>query len=630
MRDVTVAMSPTLVSFRGGVRPAAGRYVAETPGHLSSPARFLAHYIRRRGLSFSALLLLVVGAASCAIAVQYGMKLLVDAMADGDRGDDVVLGPLVFFVTLVAFENVLWRLAGWLNARTVVRTGADIRLDLFDYLAGHPMRYFSDHFAGALGGRITATAGAFGAVANTSVWNILPPCIDFLGALLLFLTVDWRMAAALAVFVMIVAGGLGILGVRGRPLHRAYAEQAGMVGGEVVDTVANIAAVKAFAARKREHARLERKLGDETGAQLRSWLYLEKTRVFHDVAFWAMTGSMLTWAVYLWTVGRVSPGEVVLVSTLTFRVLHGSRDLALALIGTTQHFATMGEMLRVVGKPHGVADRPQAKLFVPRGGAIEFEGVWYAYPDRRRVFRDFSLTIPAGQKVGIVGPSGAGKSTLAALVQRVDDVERGRVLVDGQDVAEVQQDSLRAAVAIVPQDISLFHRSLLENIRYGRPDATDEEVFAAARAAYCDGFIRSLPRGYDTIVGERGAKLSGGQRQRVGLARAILKDAPILILDEATSALDTESELLIQRAVAEMTRGRTVLAVAHRLSTLAGFDRIVVLVDGRVVEDGSPAQLRRSGGVFDALWRRQADSLSHDDAPDQGEREPERVTLLSA
>jgi ATP-binding cassette subfamily B protein len=274
-----------------------------------------------------------------------------------------------------------------------------------------------------------------------------------------------------------------------------------------------------------------------------------------------------------------------------------------------------------------VADRPNARPFVPKGGAIEFENVWYAYPDRRRVFRDFSLCIPAGQKIGIVGPSGAGKSTLAALVQRVDDVERGRVLIDGQDVVEVQQDSLRAAVAIVPQEISLFHRSLLENIRYGRPDATDEEVFAAARAAYCDGFIRSLPHGYDTVVGERGAKLSGGQRQRVGLARAILKDAPILILDEATSSLDTESEMLIQRAVAEMTRGRTVLAVAHRLSTLAGFDRIVVLVDGRVVEDGSPGQLRRNGGVFDALWRRQADSLSHEGEPD---REPRVAALLSA
>jgi ATP-binding cassette subfamily B protein len=209
-----------------------------------------------------------------------------------------------------------------------------------------------------------------------------------------------------------------------------------------------------------------------------------------------------------------------------------------------------------------------------------------------------------------VGPSGAGKSTLASLVQRLDDVQAGRILIDGQPVADVTQDSLRAAIAVVPQEISLFHRSILENIRYGRPDAGDEKVFAAARAAYCDGFIRALPQGYATTVGDRGVKLSGGQRQRLGLARAILKDAPILILDEATSALDSESEVAIQHALARLMRGRTVLAIAHRLSTLAALDRIVVLVDGRVVEDGHPAELRRRGGVFEGLWRMQADSLA--------------------
>ena len=188
----------------------------------------------------------------------------------------------------------------------------------------------------------------------------------------------------------------------------------------------------------------------------------------------------------------------------------------------------------------------------------------------------------------------------------------GTVLVDGQPVTAVTQDSLRAAIAVVPQEISLFHRSVLENIRYSRPDATDEEVFAAARAAYCDGFIRELPRGYDTLVGERGTKLSGGQRQRLGLARAILKDAPILLLDEATSALDSESEILVQRALARLMQGRTVLAIAHRLSTLSAMDRIVVLDQGRIVEDGTPADLRRRGGLFEALWRMQADSFTLD------------------
>jgi len=212
----------------------------------------------------------------------------------------------------------------------------------------------------------------------------------------------------------------------------------------------------------------------------------------------------------------------------------------------------------------------------------------------------------------VVGPSGAGKSTLIGLLQRLDDVQAGSILVDGQNIADVQQDSLRQAIAVVPQEIALLHRSILENIRYGRAEATLEEVHEAARAACCDDFISSLPDGYDTIVGERGAKLSGGQRQRIGIARAFLKDAPIILLDEATSALDTESEMAIQAALVRIMRARTVIAVAHRLSTLTSFDRILVIDQGRVVEDGTAADLRRQGGLFERMWRLQAEGLPVD------------------
>jgi ATP-binding cassette, subfamily B, bacterial len=586
------------------------------PSSLRGPLAFVAHYVRLRAWHFAGLFGLVLGAAACAVAVQYGMKLLVDAMALGRGGHRAVWGPLLLFVGLIGAENILWRLGGWLGCRTVVASGVDIRLDLFRYLTGHPMRYFADHLSGALGGRVTATAGAFGALAGTMIWNVLPPCVDFLGALIIFMTVDWRMAVALCLFVALVAGGLGLLGARGRPLHQAYAERANRVSGELVDAVSNIWAVKAFSARKAELARLAGEFTDEARAQRRSWLFLEKTRALHDVALWLMAGSMLAWAVNLWTRGVITPGEVVVVSALTFRILHGSRDLALALIGTTQHFGVIAETIRVIATPHEVADRPEATEFRSFGGSVEFRKVSFAYPDGRRVFDGLSLLIPAGQKVGIVGPSGAGKSTLVSLVQRLDDAQRGQVLIDGQDVSAVTQDSLRARIGVVPQEISLFHRSIMDNIRYGRPGASDEEVFAAARAARCHDFISSLPQGYATLVGERGVKLSGGQRQRVGLARAILRNAPIIILDEATSALDTESELEVQHALEALVRGRTVLAVAHRLSTLVDFDRIVVIVDGRVVEDGSPSDLRHGGGVFETLWRMQAEGLSDEGIPD--------------
>jgi ATP-binding cassette subfamily B protein len=342
-------------------------------------------------------------------------------------------------------------------------------------------------------------------------------------------------------------------------------------------------------------------------------MHMEKTRVLHDVSLTLMAGSMLTWAVYKWINGQGTPGDVVMVSALTFRILHGSRDLTLALASLTQQFGIIAETLRVIAQPHGVADIPNARPLIQVKGTIEFENISFAYPDGRRVFQDFSLQIPAGQTVGIVGPSGAGKSTLINLMQRFADADQGCVLIDGQDIARMKQDSLRDAIAVVPQEISLFHRTVLENIRYGRPEASEEEVIAAARAACCDEFIRELPHGYGTMVGERGTNLSGGQRQRIAIARAILKDAPIIILDEATSALDTESELEIRRAFSELVRGRTVLAVAHRLSTVSSFDRIVVLINGRVIEDGHPAELRRRGGVFDRMWRMQAEGLDLDD-----------------
>jgi ATP-binding cassette subfamily B protein len=591
------------------------RSLCNLPRFLRGPGHFLLHYVRRRPWHFAGFLLLVIGAAGCALGVQIGMKNLVDAMADPDRTRRAVWGPLALFIVLVGLESALWRLGGWLGCRTVVGTGVDVRLDLFRHLSGHSMRYFNDHLAGALGNRIAETAGAAGSVLSVFVWTMLPPCVDFLGAMLILGTVHRPMALLLSVFVLIVGGGVAVFGKRGQPIHRHFAEQSSRTSGELVDVVGNIWAVKAFSARERESARLARRLEQEADSNRRSWLYMEKTRVLHDILLWIMAGVMLSWAIALWTRQAITPGEVVLVSTLTFRILHGSRDLAFALFGTTQQVGTIAEALRDIGQVHGVRDAPGAQGFTPRGGAIDFERVSFGYNGTGDLFRDLDLHIPAGQKLGIIGASGAGKSTLVGLVQRLDDVRAGRILIDGQPLSGLSQDSLRAAIAVVPQDISLFHRSILDNIRYGRPDASDAEVFAAARKAYCDDFIRALPEGYDTLVGERGLKLSGGQRQRIGIARAFLKNAPILILDEATSALDTASEQEIHRALATLMRGRTVLAVAHRLSTLAQFDRIIVLAEGRIVEDGSPADLRRHRGLFEAMWQLQANGAEDETAP---------------
>jgi len=313
---------------------------------------------------------------------------------------------------------------------------------------------------------------------------------------------------------------------------------------------------------------------------------------FHAGVTVTLTIGVLAWAIALWQRGVATTGDIVLITTLGFVILHATRDLAVALVDVTQHMARLSEAISNLLVPHEIADHPSALPLARHRGAVDFENVSFAYPDGRQVLDGFTLHFKAGQRTGLVGQSGAGKSTILALLQRFYDIQRGRILIDGQDIALKTQESLRDAMTIVPQDISLFHhRSILENIRYGSPGATDDQVLEAAAVARCLDFIQTLPDGIHTIVGERGVKLSGGQRQRIAIARALLKDAPILLLDEATSALDSDSEEEIRSALDHLMRGRTVIAIAHRLSTLRAFDRIVVLHQGKAVQDGPPDQL---------------------------------------
>ncbi|WP_434648086.1 ABC transporter ATP-binding protein [Pseudomonas sp. D1-2] len=568
---------------------------------------FLWRYVTLRPWHFATLFLLIIGAASCAVAVQFGMKLLVDAMAQGREADGHVWLPFTVFIALIVIENVFWRSGGYLGCRTVVASCADLRIDLFNHLTGHPMRYFSQHFAGALANRISSAGAAAGSIYGGLAWKIIPPCVDFIGAVVVLFTVRLSMGIALIGAVVVVATLITVMGLRGRSRHIDFASQAARVGGELVDQVSNVWTIKAFSARHRERRRLEQAIGVEAKAQRRSWIYLEKARVLHDICLSIMAGGMLGWSILLWQDGQITPGDVVMVSALSFRILHGSRDLALALVDTSQQMGVIAETLRIIVQPHALSDTP-AEL-APGRGNIRFIDVSYSYADGRGAIKHLFLDIPAGQKVGIVGPSGAGKSTLVSLVQRLDDVRSGVILIDDRDVRSVSQDSLRRQIAVVPQEPALFNRTIYENIAYGQPDATEEQVIDAARHAYCEEFIRGLPDGFNTLVGERGVMLSGGQRQRLGLARAFLKNAPILILDEATSALDTESEAKVQMALDDLMRGRTVLAVAHRLSTVARFDRILVLQAGRIVQDGAPDELRQRAGPFQTLWQAQGMEL---------------------
>ena len=499
--------------------------------------------------------------------------------------------------------------AGWRNS-TFVAVTVDLRGDLFRHLTGHAPSYFADRMPGTLASRITATSNAVYAVETMFIWNVLPPCVATLGSIVFLAMVSLQMTAAMILVAAVMIVILFRLAARGAPLHRNFADCAAVADGEMVDVISNLPLVRAFGGLGYEHRRFDETIGRESTARRRSLVYLEKLRLLHALVTATLMALLLAWAVLLWQRNLITTGDVVLVSTLGFGILHATRDLAVALVDATQHMARLEEAIATLLVPHTLRDVPAAPPLQRQRGAIVFDNIRFAYPDGRKVFEHFNLYIEPEQRVALVGESGGGKSTLFALLQRFHDPQTGHIRIDGQDIATTTQDSLRAAIAVVPQDVGLLNRSVIENIRYGRPEIRDSAVIAAAAAARCTEFIERMPQGFETIIGDRGVKLSGGQRQRIAIARAILKAAPILLLDEATSALDTESEAVIREALDRVMQGRTVIASAHRLSTVADFDRIVVMREGRILEDGAPDVLLARRGAYYALVAKERRRLS--------------------
>ena len=566
-------------------------------GYAHRPLSFVLRYLRQRLAAHLVILVAVVSAVACSVGTQYGVKFLVDSLSAGPAHATHVWLAFVFLMSLIAADNFLWRIASWIASFTFVGVTGDLRRDMFRHLTGHAPSYFSDRLPGMLTSRITATSNAIFTVENMFAWNVLPPVIATIAAISLIGTVSLLMAAGL----LVIAGGMVIamfrLAAAGKPLHDDFANKAAVVDGEMVDVINNMPLVRAFCGFGHEHDRFDATVNRELVARGRSLRYLEKLRLTHAAVTVTLIIALLAWALHLWQAGGATTGDVVLVCTLGLSILNATRDLAVALVDVTQHVARLTEAIATLLLPHDMPDHPKAEPLVRTGAAIILNNISFQYPGGPRVFERFSLRLQPGQRVGLVGQSGGGKSSLFALLQRFYDVQQGSITIDGQEISRVTQESLRHAISVVPQDISLFHRTILENIRYGRPNASDDEVLHAAIAARCD-FVDDLPYGLSTMVGDRGVKLSGGQRQRIAIARAFLKDAPILLLDEATAALDSESEEAIREALSRLMRGRTVIAIAHRLATLRNFDRVVVLRAGKIIEDGSPDRLMQGQGPY--------------------------------
>jgi ATP-binding cassette subfamily B multidrug efflux pump len=471
--------------------------------------------------------------------------------------------------------------------------------------------WFENDFAGRIANRIMQTPPAAGEVVFQTFDAISYALAYMIGAAILLMTSDWRLMMPLLIWFVLYGGLVRWTTTRIGPASKAASDARSQVTGRVVDAYTNIHSVKMFA-----HHDLEVDFAKEAIENARV-TFQKEMRLFTimDVVLVALNGLLIIgvvgWALALWTWGEASVGVVAAAAALTLRLNSMTGWIMWALSSFFRELGVVAEGMETIAQPIALVDKPDAKPLMLTDGRIELKGLTHHYGRARGGLQGLDLTIKPGERIGLVGRSGAGKSTLVKLLLRFYDAEGGQILIDGQDIAGLTQDSLRRHIGMVQQDSSLLHRSVRDNILYGRPDAGKEAMIAAAKRAQAHEFILDLSdpegrRGYDARVGERGVKLSGGQRQRITLARVILKNAPILLLDEATSALDSEVEAAIQETLYGMMAGKTVIAIAHRLSTIAEMDRIVVLDQGRIVEDGSHDALLAQGGLYAEFWNRQS------------------------
>jgi len=524
------------------------------------------------------------------------------------------------FIVLFALPGTVW-VHSLLNQQTLMGNyPMRIRWQVHRYLLKQSMAFYQDEFAGRIATKLMQTALAVRECVIKLIDVLNYVIVYFIGMLFIVGSADWRLATPLAVWLI---GYVGLLRYFIPRLGKVGEEQANArstMTGRVVDSYTNIQTVKLFSDARREASFAKEGMGSFLDTVYRSMRLVTVLYGLLYILNALLLFSVTALSLWLWLGQAVTIGAVAVVIGLVLRMWGMSQWIMWEMSGLFENIGTVQDGIQSISLPRLVEDRPDAKAIAVSKGEIRFEDIRFHYGKQKGVIENLSLTVKPGEKVGIVGRSGAGKSTLVNLLLRFYDLESGRILIDGQEIAAVKQDSLRAQIGMVTQDTSLLHRSVRENILYGRPDASNEMLVEAAGRAEALDFIGGLidangRTGFDAHVGDRGVKLSGGQRQRVAIARVMLKDAPILILDEATSALDSEAEAAIQENLYKLMQGKTVIAIAHRLSTIAAMDRLVVMDKGRVIEEGSHEDLVAKGGLYAQLWQRQSGGFLLDEAP---------------
>lgn len=503
-------------------------------------------------------------------------------------------------------EWIAWRVFDYFYAIMTARIMANIGNECFEYLQGHSYRFFTDNFAGALVKKVSKMSRAFESIVDRFTYDLIRMGVKLVIITAVLFYFHPLLGAAVAGWAVIFVAMNYWLSLYKLKYDLARSEADTRVTASLADAVTNNINIKLFSALKHEYRKFSAVTEDWFQKTKKAWLLSVRIEGVQAALMIILELAILWKAIDLWQADLLTVGMIFVVQAYLWDLFSQLWEFGRTVREIYESLADAEEMTKILTDKHEVRDKRGAKELAVGAGKIEFKAVGFHYGRGEDVVKDLSLKIKAGEKVALIGPSGGGKSTIFKLILRLFDIQSGEILIDGQNIAKVSQDSLRAEIALVPQDPILFHRSLLENIRYGRRDASDEAVYAAAKMAHCEEFIAKFPDGYQTLVGERGVKLSGGQKQRVAIARAILSNAKILMLDEATSSLDSESEELIQDALKSLMKNKTTLVIAHRLSTIMEADRILVLKDGRIIEDGQHADLiNKKGSLYNKLWNLQ-------------------------
>lgn len=525
--------------------------------------------------------------------------------------------PILLYASLILVAvPVLYNTQGYLNSVTLPYYAAMVRRQLALYLHQHSYRYFQDDFAGRLAGKVLEMPYAMRQIVNDITGPFIYAATTFITTLVIFAWIGTYFAGFTAVYILLYLINLKYFIPKIARMSEEASRKRSIMRGRFVDIVTNIFLVKIFARRAHEDAYFRASLHDNAGAVAKQEITITRMFRMQHILNSSIMLCLIYASVSAWQSDALTTAQISMILPMALNMISATFWLTEIYTGFFERLGEVQEGMEAVVHAHEVTDKPDAKKISVATPTITFDNVTFSYP-ARPMFENFNIDIKAKQRVGLVGPSGAGKSTLMQLVLRLHDVQGGQILIDGQNISAVTQDSLRESIAVIPQMADMLHRTVRDNIAYGLPDATDDKIIEAAKRAQAHDFILGLKdakgnTAYDSTVGERGVKLSGGQRQRIAIARAILKNAPILILDEATASLDSESEKLIQRALEDVMKDRTVIVIAHRLSTIAHLDRLIVLQDGKIVEDGTHAELLGEGGLYARLWNLQSGGFLSD------------------